>query len=550
MVLLSLCAGAFAMTDGTYTAEGAGLNGPVTVQVEIAGDAIASITVTNHAETQGVGTLAIDALPDLIVSGQTLDVDTVAGATITSNAILAAVEDALAQAGGSKDSLTPVNVEKEAVTLEDAKTQVVIAGAGGAGMVAALEAKEKGLDVILVEKVGLVGGTSALSSTALNAGGSSVQMAMDKPFTADDYYKKVMGNAEEEDEGVRVMADLSGHVVDWLIDMGADMSRVINGSQHTPADGSAYGAMLIPVLDKQLSAKGIDVRLNTKATEIIMQDGKAIGLKVETADGSYSIFADAVLLATGGFASSPEKVDEYTPQWSGYPSTASIGATGDGIDMAVAAGATLGNMGTASPQTVAYDTGHGAVSLTNVRYNGAIIVNEEGNRFANELGSTAVLGDAIKSQTGGHAFLVFDQVSVDNAVLMSEYKARGYFTEADSLEALAEKLGINAENLAATVERYRAAVDAGEDPDFGRKDSLFSKIDTAPFYGVLISPANQTTNGGINIDAYCRVLDADGAPIAGLYAAGETTNHKGHGMTVATVLGYLADDTIAADLAK
>ena len=133
---------------------------------------------------------------------------------------------------------------------------------------------------------------------------------------------------------------------------------------------------------------------------------------------------------------------------------------------------------------------------------------------------------------------------------MSEYKARGYFTEADTLEALAEKLGIDGAQLTATVERYREAVDKGEDPDFGRKDSLFSKIYTAPFYGVLISPANQTTNGGINIDPVCRVLDEAGNPIPGLYAAGEVTNHKGHGMTVATVLGYLAADTIAEDLAK
>ena len=539
-----------ALTSGTYVAEGKGNNGPVVVETTIENGAITKIRVLKNSETPMIGETAIKLLPTKIVDRQSLDIDKVAGATNSSNAILTAVGEVLKKAGGSKADLKAVAQKKDqAAVLEDANTDVVVVGAGGSGMAAAIEAKRKGLNVILIEKLPMIGGTTALSSTAFNAGGSKIQMALKKPYTADDYYLKLNGKGPD-DASLRNLADLSGPTTDWLVDMGADLGRVINGSQHTPNDGGALGAMLVPVMKKQLDKLGIEPRTSTKAEDLYVKDGRVAGVRVSHDNGKYVIHAKGVILATGGFASNPELVAKYTPMWAGYPSTASRGATGDALAMATKVGAALGQMDRSGPQTVAYQTGNGAVSLTNVRYNGAILVNEDGNRFVNELALTPILGKAIKDQKDRHAYLIFDQASVDRAALMKKYKEAGYFVEAPTLDALAKKLGINAENLSKTVAAYQKGMDDGVDHEFGRKDSRFSRIDKVPYYGAKISPASQTTYGGVKIDLKARAVTETGKVIPGLYVSGEAASQYGQGVSIGVILGKLAADTAAEDIAK
>ena len=238
--------------------------------------------------------------------------------------------------------------------------------------------------------------------------------------------------------------------------------------------------MIVPVLKKRVDALGISVVTNADVQELVTDAaGRVTGVKatIKTKD-LQTIPAKAVILAMGGFASNPELVKRFSPQWAGYPSTASVGAEGDGILMAEKLGAKLDNMALAGPQTVAYDTGHGAVSLTNVRYNGAILVGKTGKRFTNELGNTAVIGADIKKQEGV-AFLIFDRTSVENAALMKKYEAQGYFVKADTLDELARKLGVDKTNLKATVERWHGFFDKKKDEDFGRTQSMFSRIGRA-----------------------------------------------------------------------
>lgn len=543
---------AAALADGAYEVEVKGNNGPVRFEVRISDGAIAAIDIKKSSETPGLGREAIQALSRAIVAHQSLDVDVVSGATNSSLALKKAVAQALELAGGSAADLVSKDSAHNKVALPaDISTDVLVIGAGGAGMSAAIAAKEAGANVLLIEKLSNVGGTTLLSSTAYNAGGSSVQMAMENPYTADDYYAKLKKGARgQELDNLRQLTDLSGPTADWLIAMGADLGRVINGSQHTPKDGGALGVSLVPVLKQRVDALGIETRTQTKATDLIISaGGNVCGAKVSSSAGNYEIRAKAVILATGGFASNPDMVRTYTPQWAGYPSTASVGATGDGIRMAQKAGAALSQMDLSGPQTVAYDTGRGAVSLTNVRYNGAILVNQEGKRFANELGNTAMLGKAITEQTGGVAFLIFDQSCVDHAELMKTYDARGWFIKASTLNELAEKFGIPPEALGATVAQWHKVYDTKHDPYFGRKDSIFSRIDQPPFYGQKISPASQTTYGGVMRDKSCRAIRANGTPVPGLYVAGETASQYGQGVSIGIVLGRLAG-TQAAKAAK
>lgn len=551
--LFALTAGSAsaALTDGVYSVEAKGNNGPIDFAVTLKDGRIAAIDVKSTNETPGLGIDAVAALSKDIIATQSLAVDGVSGATISSEALKTAVREALKQAGGSEADLKSVKqTPKQAALPINNETEILVVGAGGAGMTAAIAAVEAGAKVLLIEKMPFVGGTTLLSSTAVNAGGSSVQMKAEKPYTKDDYIKKLSAGLQQGDRDAMLqLAELSGPTVDWMIGMGADLSRVINGSQHTPEDGGALGASLVPVLKKRIDALNIETRTGTTAVDLIVgENGRVSSVHVKCAAGEYDIKAKAVILATGGFASNPEYVKRFTPQWAGYPSTASVGVTGDAIRMTEKLGAKLSDMAHAGPQTVAYDTGHGAVSLTNVRYNGAILVNQKGERFFNELGNTAKLGAAIKAQPGGYAYLIFDQASVDHAKLMSVYKDRGYFVEAPSISELAAKFGIKPEALGSTVMAWRQVYDTKEDKLFGRKDSIFSRLDKAPIYGQKISPANQTTYGGIVRDRWSRVVKEDGSVIPGLYVAGEAASQFGQGVTIATVLGRLAGQEAAAEV--
>ena len=436
-----------------------------------------------------------------------------------------------------------------AAAAQNLSADILVVGAGGAGMAAAIEAREASggkAKVVILEKLPFVGGTTLLASTAYNAGGSKLQ----PDYSAEDYAKKLLKGVPKADEhdkaNIKQLAELSGPTADWLIDMGADMSRIINGSQMTPADGSAYGAMIVPVLKKRIDALGIEVVTNADVEELITDaSGRVTGVRAHLKTGQKDahlkdIAAQAVILATGGFASNPKLVERFTPQWAGYPSTASVGATGDGILMAEKLGAKLDNMALAGPQTVAYDTGHGAVSLTNVRYNGAILVGKTGKRFTNELGSTATIGADIKAQPDGVAFLIFDRTSVENAALMKKYEEMGYFVKADTLDALAVKLGVDQANLKATVARWQGFFDKKKDDDFGRTQSMFSRIDRAPYYGQKISPASQTTYGGVERNADGAALKPDGTVIPGLFVAGETADQYGQGVSLGIITGRIA----------
>ena len=535
------------LKDGVYETEAMGNNGRAVFKTTVKDGRVDSIEVVKSEETPLLGEPALRKVADLIVEGQTTQVDAVAGATNSSRAVVKAVEAALVKAGGSPSDLKAVKVKKsDAAAAVDATTDVLVVGAGGSGMAAAIEATNRGARVILIEKQTNVGGTTLFSTTSFTSGGSKIQMSGKKPFTSEDFHKKLLVEFPNQDSpNLRQLAERSGPTVDWLIDLGADLTKVINDSQHVSPSGKALGTVVVPALKKEVDRLGIDTRLQTKAVELIVTDGKVVGAVVESPSGSYRIHADSVILATGGFASNPDLVAKYTPQWAGYPSTASRGSTGDGLLMAQKIGAACSHMDVAGPQTVAYDTGNGAVSLTNVRYNGAIIVNREGGRFVNELGNKNTIGMATKKQTEGIGFLVFDQTCLERGELLKKYKEQGFFVEADTPEALAAKLGIDPDGLKETLKEWAVVYKTKKDEKFGRKDSIFSAIDRAPFYGQKTSPANQVTFGGLTRDVEGRVLDVDGKPIEGLYVSGETADQFGHGVSIAITTGRIAGEFAA-----
>ena len=438
-----------------------------------------------------------------IIARQTTAVDAVSGATNSSRAVTAAVEAALQKAGGTAADLKKTH-QTDAALPTNNSTDVLVVGAGGAGM-------------LLIEKLPLVGGTTLLASTAFNAGGSKVQMSSAKPYTAADYYAKLEKGARgQELANVKQLADLSGPTADWLIGMGADLSRVINGSQHTPKDGGALGTSLVPVMKARVDALGIETRTDTKATDLIVgTDGRVSGVRVTTPKGSYEIHAKAVILAAGGFASNPDLVKRFSPQWAGYPSTASVGATGDGIIMATKIGAATTGMNYVQVYPLA-TPGTGALQGRARKMSGlddVIDVNAQGLRFVKEDARRDEFVAAIKKQPGGMCWDINDSSIVQPVNSFAENVETlvklGRIYKADTLADLAKQLGMPPANLEKTVAEFNAMVDAKEDTQFGRK--LFDrKIEKAPFYATPRAPSIHHTMGGLLINPKAQVLDING----------------------------------------
>lgn len=408
--------------------------------------------------------------------------------------------------------------------VKDETTTTVVIGAGGAGMMTAIELKNGGQDVILIEKRAMVGGTTTLAATYFAAVGLEVQKAAGMDLSIDEYVEaRVKENTEYDAENFKRLLENSQDSLDWLNERGANLTRSMSNYQVGIEDGSSLGVALVKILSEEIKKAEVDLRLETEALEILMEQGKAIGVKVKDAKGEYIIHAENVVLATGGFAANADMVNTYAEDWKGTPFTTANSSTGDGHLMAEAVGAQLTHMDSVRMNPSVYTDADGSsYSLSVARAEGGIMVNIEGKRFCNDyFPDYTQLSKWMMEQEGAQVFVVFDQKSVDTSVRLAGFKEKGYFLEASTLEELADLMGVPQENLKETVTRYQGFVDAKEDTDFGRKANMNTRIDQAPYYAVKIMPGIQVSLGGILTNQQFEVINADNQPIVGLYALGE-----------------------------
>ncbi|MDK2925638.1 MAG: fumarate reductase flavoprotein subunit [Bacillota bacterium] len=416
-------------------------------------------------------------------------------------------------------------------TANELSTDIVVIGAGGAGLTAAVTAKSAGADVIVLEKMPFIGGNTLRATGGLNAAGTKYQEAAGIEDSPDIHYADTMkgGKNKNNPELVRTLVDNANGALEWLNSMGANLVHVViaggstNPRTHAPEGGAPVGPVIIRTLEKAAKEQGIQILTDTEATEILT-DGKGTvtGVKAVSKDkGELVIKAKAVIVATGGFGADPEMVAQYNPALKGFDTTNHPGATGDGIKMATAIGAATVQM--ENIQTHPTVVPHKGILITEaVRGTGAILVNHKGERFVDELETRDVVSKAILNQEKGTAFVLFDQGVRDNLKAVEEYAKLKLLVEANTLSELAGKLGIPADNLEATVKKYNEFVAAGKDSDYGRQH-LQRKLEKAPFYAVEVTPAVHHTMGGLAINTKAEVLNKDGKPIPGLYAAGEVT---------------------------
>ena len=555
-------------TPGSYTAEAQGIFVPVKVTVRVSENEIETVLVDATGETPELGGIAAEKMAMAIMNAQTPNVDSVSGATVTSAAIIAAATDALKQAGADIAVLdanrkdTKDEGPKEEKTID---TEIVIIGAGGAGMTAAIMLQQAGKDFVILEKMPYVGGNTTKATGGMNASETHYQKEQgiedSNALFAADTMKG--GHALNDSSLVAVMANSSAGAIDWLDTIGAELPKIsFSGGAsvnriHAPADGSGVGAYLVDRFSAKLNELGVKVMLETAATELLTdEDGKIAGVKAVGPDAIYTINARAVILASGGFGANEAMYTTYRPDLKGTVTTNAPGATGDGIVMAQALGADLVDI----EQIQLHPTVEQTTSILiteSVRGDGAILVNQGGVRFTNELLTRDAVSAAELAQEGSYAYIIFDQKLRDNLKAVEKYVKSGITVQADTIEGLAEQLGIDPATLAKTLNDWNEIVKNQRDTQFGRTTGMKEDLTTAPYYAIKIAPGIHHTMGGVKINTAAEVINTEGAAIPGLFAAGEVCGgvHGGNrlgGNAVADIVifGRIAAESAMAYLTK
>ncbi len=558
---------------GTYSATVTGMH-EMTVTVTVSEDAITDIQI-DHKETDGIGTPVIDEFPAKIMEIQGLGLDTVAGATLTSKAVLEGVAACMEQAGADVEALKaikPAAAEKE----EDVEltVDVLVLGAGGAGMAAAVTANENGKNVLVLEKTSAMGGNTTLAGGALNAVDEGSDIAIANNDSVEHHYTQTFegGNKAGKPELVRILVENAWDGVEWLKSIGMEFLEgevfTVTGGMwpraHKPVEpvGTGFFKTYGAYVD---SHDGIEVMYETTAKEFIVEDGVVTGVIAEGKTGNKVTVkaTNGVVLATGGFAGNVEMRQKYNTQWADLgeqiKTTNATGVTGDGIAMAEAVGANLIDMGNIQLLPLG-DPETGSLS-GNIEHDveRRIFVNKEGNRFVNEGGRRDEMTQALIAQTDSYMFIVMDSDCYPTGDEVNNFNesandlvAQGRAFKADTLEELASQIGVPADNLVAAVDGFNAHVADKSKDDFGR--TLYSTpIDTAPYYAAPRVPTVHHTMGGVEINVNCEVLDANGNVIPGLFAAGEVTGGihgenrlGGNALTDTVVFGRIAGNSASA----
>ena len=583
-MFLTACGGSASSTSaaggvsGSFTGTAKGM-GDVSVTLTLTDNVITDCTAKGDEETPGIGSVVIEQFPGEVVEGNTINLDSISGATITSNAFVEAAKAALTEAG-----LNPDDYMAKADKIANGETvsydaDVVVIGAGGAGMTAAMTAADAGQKVVILESQAMVGGNSARATGGMNAAKTVYQdenefdqaagvektlataaekYADNETITAlaktvseqwaayqanpTGYFDSVElmeldtmvgGKGINNPELVKTLCEGTADAIDWLDENGITLHNVssFGGASvkriHRPVNEEgkvvSVGAYMIPLLQENCEKRGIDIVLNTTVDTILTDaNGAAVGVSGTDKDGNTVVVnAKSVILATGGFGANLDMVTQYKPELAGFMTTNAAGAQGQGIEMATAIGAGTVDMDQIQIHpTVEANTA--ALITEGLRGDGAILVNANGERFIDEVGTRDVVSAAEIAQPGSHSWLIVDQAMVDASSVIQGYIKKGYTKTGATYEELAKELDVDPATFANTMETWNGYVEAKNDPDFGRT-SFANPLNNGPYYAIKVTAGVHHTMGGVTINSATEVLKEDGTVIPGLFAAGEVT---------------------------
>ena len=583
-MFLTACGGSASSTSaaggvsGSFTGTAKGM-GEVSVTLTLTDNVITDCTAKGDEETPGIGSAVIEQFPGEVVEGNTINLDSISGATITSNAFVEAAKAALTEAGLNPDDYmakADKTANGETVSYD---ADVVVIGAGGAGMTAAMTAADAGQKVVILESQAMVGGNSARATGGMNAAKTVYQdenefdqaagvektlataaekYADNETITAlaktvseqwaayqanpTGYFDSVElmeldtmvgGKGINDPELVKTLCEGTADAIDWLDENGITLHNVssFGGASvkriHRPVNEEgkvvSVGAYMIPLLQENCEKRGIDIVLNTTVDTILTDaNGAAVGVSGTDKDGNTVVVnAKSVILATGGFGANLDMVTQYKPELAGFMTTNAAGAQGQGIEMATAIGAGTVDMDQIQIHpTVEANTA--ALITEGLRGDGAILVNANGERFIDEVGTRDVVSAAEIAQPGSYSWLIVDQAMVDASSVIQGYIKKGYTKTGATYEELAKELDVDPAAFANTMETWNGYVEAKNDPDFGRT-SFANPLNNGPYYAIKVTAGVHHTMGGVTINSATEVLKEDGTVIPGLFAAGEVT---------------------------
>ncbi|WP_162011311.1 flavocytochrome c [Streptococcus sp. S784/96/1] len=407
---------------------------------------------------------------------------------------------------------------------------VVVIGSGGAGMAAAISAKDAGANVAIFEKMPVIGGNTSKSSAGMNASETKFQKAQGIEDKNDLFYEESLkgGKGTNDTELLRYFVDNSASAIDWLDGMGITLDNITTTGgmsvtrTHRPTDGSAVGQYLVDGLYANVTERKIPTFVNADVTELTDKDGAVTGVKVKVAGKEKTVTAKSVVLATGGFGANMDMVTKFKPELKGYVSTNQEGSTGDGIALAESEGAATVDLDQIQihpsvEQKTAY------LITEAVRGEGAILVNSKGERFVNELETRDNVSAAINGLNPNYAYVIFDNALRGRVKAINQYVEKGLVVEAKTIEDLAKAIDIDGATLKTTLDTWNKAVADKSDAAFGRTTGMDNALSEAPYYAIKVSPGIHHTMGGLKINTNTEVLNKEGKAIPGLYAAGEVT---------------------------
>lgn len=575
-LVCSAFAAAVSAAPVTTQGTGVGKHGDVTVAVTFDSGKIKDIKIVKQQENPVLAAKVFTDLKQHVIDTNSVQLDAISGATFSSKGFLDAVADAAKKAGVTLSKADKKAIKKAVKALpKESSYDVVVIGAGGAGFSAAIEAKNAGANVVLLEKMPAVGGNSLISGAEMNAAKNWVQPKLgindDSPeLHAEDTYKG--GDMKGAMNVIKVMTHNALDAAKWCRDYlgvrfeddnlfffgGHSRKRALIPVGHT-------GTEFITKFQAKADELGIPVITNMKAEELIKdKSGRVVGVKATMNGASYTFNAKGgVVLATGGFGANPEMVKKYNPKIDErFKTTDAPGTTGEALYMAERAGAQLVNMGYIQTYPIC-DPISGVIELiADARFDGAIMLNQEGKRFVEELQRRDVLSEAILKQTGGYCWVLWnDKIgSISNTVKEhpTEYEAftkQGIMATCDDLKCVADFTKIPFDSLKGTVNRVSSMTGKGNDKDFNHRSGLVD-MTQGKYYVIKAVPSVHHTMGGVRINEKAQALTAEGKAIPGLWAAGEVTGVThgtnrlgGNAYTDIIVFGRIAGKA-AAEAAK
>ncbi len=539
----------------TLSGSAAGRNGEIKVEVTVTGDHIDEVVIVEQSETEGVADPALERIPTAIVEQQSILVDSVSGASITSDAIKEATKNALTDAGldiSKYEVVMESSDEKQTVTLE---TDVVVAGGGIAGLLAANTAASQGASVILVEKQASLGGSASLSSafmTTVNNDNFGDDVDDSLEHTLDVLHGTHDLSVDQTypvwDELTYVLNETSD-TIDLMLSWGMTAEFTAKSTATTAWDGKGPG--LVESLSEIAEDFGVEIYLETAATEIKMEDGAAVGLVAESNDTVYDITAKKVIITTGGAGQNLDMLEEYIPTIKdvNLAIQAASGDTGDGFVMMEEVGAQFYDGMKIMQGGVTYDETW-RHSIEKRPGTTGLSFDADGQRYTNESPKTPqFLTQALIEHGSSAYYWLYDGSDEELVVSLEAGVEMGVVTKGSTIAEVAEQLGIDADTLQATYDRYQELAEKGEDEDFGKaEDKLVAYDDTTGFYVVEMYPVSYGTMGGVVTNNAGQVLDQNNEVIPNLFAAGAMTNRKffsdyyigGNSLSTSSTMGRLA----------